>query len=149
MRHAQNLVSTKLILLSGSWAYMWYLLLLLTCTRLIYLQNDKAFLAKKKEEEKALKELKAKAQKGSIGGTGLKKSGKKWGCYILPPNITKLFLPMARFGVLSSNSLKVFVHFWDVSMVWLNELGYGALAPYQYIMTCIVVPLPINNSYWR
>ncbi|TMW83256.1 hypothetical protein EJD97_002334 [Solanum chilense] len=42
-----------------------------------YDENDKAFLAKKKEEEKALKELKAKAQKGSIGGTGLKKSGKK------------------------------------------------------------------------
>lgn len=81
------------------------MLLSLTCTCLIYLQNDKAFLAKKKEEEKvthsssacslwdtpiilipltlyfvilqALKELKAKAAKGSIGGTGLKKSGKK------------------------------------------------------------------------
>ncbi|KAK4359473.1 hypothetical protein RND71_021702 [Anisodus tanguticus] len=42
-------------------------------TELILSLNDKAFLAKKKEEEK----LKAKAQKGSIGGAGLKKSGKK------------------------------------------------------------------------
>ncbi|KAI5650532.1 hypothetical protein M9H77_36537 [Catharanthus roseus] len=42
-----------------------------------YDEVDKAFLQKKKEEEKALKDLKAKAQKGSIGGTGLKKSGKK------------------------------------------------------------------------
>ncbi|CAI9767193.1 unnamed protein product [Fraxinus pennsylvanica] len=39
--------------------------------------DDKAFLQKKKEEEKALKELKAKAQKGALGGAGLKKSGKK------------------------------------------------------------------------
>ncbi|CAI0423004.1 unnamed protein product [Linum tenue] len=38
---------------------------------------DKAFLQKKKEEEKALKDLKAKAQKGAVGGAGLKKSGKK------------------------------------------------------------------------
>lgn len=41
-----------------------------------YDENDKEFLAKKKEEEKALKELKAKAAKGAIGGAGLKKSGK-------------------------------------------------------------------------
>ncbi|OMO54096.1 Translation machinery associated TMA7 [Corchorus capsularis] len=41
-------------------------------------ENDKALLQKKKEEEKALKELRAKAQqKGSFGGAGLKKSGKK------------------------------------------------------------------------
>ncbi|EAZ21817.1 hypothetical protein OsJ_05458 [Oryza sativa Japonica Group] len=33
---------------------------------------------KKKEEEKALKELRAKAaQKGALGGPGFKKSGKK------------------------------------------------------------------------
>ncbi|KAE9616156.1 putative translation machinery associated TMA7 [Lupinus albus] len=39
---------------------------------------DIANIQKKKEEEKALKELKAKAsQKGSFGGSGLKKSGKK------------------------------------------------------------------------
>ncbi|KAL9232072.1 hypothetical protein vseg_007218 [Gypsophila vaccaria] len=39
---------------------------------------DKANLQKKKDEEKALKELRAKAsQKGTFGGTGLKKSGKK------------------------------------------------------------------------
>ncbi|KAL3642229.1 hypothetical protein CASFOL_013044 [Castilleja foliolosa] len=39
---------------------------------------DMANIQKKKEEEKALKELKAKAQqKGSFGGSGLKKSGKK------------------------------------------------------------------------
>ncbi|KAK3410955.1 hypothetical protein EUGRSUZ_J02983 [Eucalyptus grandis] len=43
-----------------------------------YDENDLAYLQKKKEEEKALKELKAKAtQKGSLGGSGLKKSGKK------------------------------------------------------------------------
>ena len=43
-----------------------------------YDENDKANIQKKKEEEKALKELRAKAQqKGSFGGTGLKKSGKK------------------------------------------------------------------------
>ncbi|KAJ0586536.1 putative translation machinery associated TMA7 [Helianthus annuus] len=38
---------------------------------------DKANIQKKKDEEKALKELRAKAQKGALGGTGLKKSGKK------------------------------------------------------------------------
>lgn len=39
---------------------------------------DLANIQKKKEEEKALKELRAKAaQKGSFGGSGLKKSGKK------------------------------------------------------------------------
>ncbi|KAK9666170.1 hypothetical protein RND81_14G166200 [Saponaria officinalis] len=39
---------------------------------------DKANLQKKKDEEKALKELRAKAsQKGAFGGAGLKKSGKK------------------------------------------------------------------------
>ncbi|KAK3028329.1 hypothetical protein RJ639_037791 [Escallonia herrerae] len=46
----------------------------------IYLlvQDDLAKIQKKKEEEKALKELRAKAQqKGSFGGSGLKKSGKK------------------------------------------------------------------------
>ncbi|KAJ0989493.1 hypothetical protein J5N97_007849 [Dioscorea zingiberensis] len=43
-----------------------------------YDENDKANLQKKKDEEKALKELRAKAsQKGAFGGTGLKKSGKK------------------------------------------------------------------------
>lgn len=43
------------------------------------MQDDLAKLQKKKEEEKALKELKAKAaQKGAFGGSGLKKSGKKW-----------------------------------------------------------------------
>lgn len=42
------------------------------------IQDDKAALQKKKEEEKALKELRAKAQqKGQFGGSGLKKSGKK------------------------------------------------------------------------
>ncbi|XP_057968277.1 uncharacterized protein LOC131157869 [Malania oleifera] len=41
-------------------------------------EMDKANLQKKKEEEKALKELRAKAQqKGAFGGSGLKKSGKK------------------------------------------------------------------------
>lgn len=45
---------------------------------LVWLQADLAHIQKKKDEEKALKELKAKAaQKGSFGGTGLKKSGKK------------------------------------------------------------------------
>ncbi|CAN6215864.1 unnamed protein product, partial [Urochloa humidicola] len=42
-----------------------------------YDESDLAYLQKKKDEEKALKELKAKAQKGAIGGSGLKKSGKK------------------------------------------------------------------------
>jgi len=42
-----------------------------------YDESDLAYLQKKKEEEKALKDLKAKAQKGAIGGSGLKKSGKK------------------------------------------------------------------------
>ncbi|RZC00684.1 hypothetical protein D0Y65_016499, partial [Glycine soja] len=43
-----------------------------------YDEIDVANIQKKKEEEKALKELKAKAQqKGSFGGSGLKKSGKK------------------------------------------------------------------------
>ncbi|CAM8958950.1 hypothetical protein QQ045_025128 [Rhodiola kirilowii] len=43
-----------------------------------YDENDLANLQKKKEEEKALRELRAKAQqKGSFGGAGLKKSGKK------------------------------------------------------------------------
>ncbi|CAO2815383.1 unnamed protein product [Amaranthus hypochondriacus] len=41
-------------------------------------EDDKAMLQRKKEEEKALKELRAKAQqKGQFGGSGLKKSGKK------------------------------------------------------------------------
>lgn len=45
---------------------------------LCFLQADLAHIQKKKDEEKALKELKSKAaQKGSFGGTGLKKSGKK------------------------------------------------------------------------
>ncbi|CAN6449745.1 unnamed protein product [Victoria cruziana] len=43
-----------------------------------YDETDLANLQKKKDEEKALKDLKAKAsQKGTFGGTGLKKSGKK------------------------------------------------------------------------
>ncbi|KAF5739140.1 hypothetical protein HS088_TW12G00340 [Tripterygium wilfordii] len=43
-----------------------------------YDEIDIANIQKKKEEEKALKELKAKAQqKGAFGGSGLKKSGKK------------------------------------------------------------------------
>ncbi|KAJ9692382.1 hypothetical protein PVL29_011438 [Vitis rotundifolia] len=43
-----------------------------------YDEDDLAKIQKKKEEEKALKELKAKAaQKGAFGGSGLKKSGKK------------------------------------------------------------------------
>lgn len=42
-----------------------------------YDEADLEFLKKKKEEEKALKDLKAKAASGSIGGAGLKKSGKK------------------------------------------------------------------------
>ncbi|XP_073101251.1 uncharacterized protein [Elaeis guineensis] len=42
------------------------------------LKTDHANIQKKKEEEKALKELRAKAsQKGTFGGAGLKKSGKK------------------------------------------------------------------------
>nr|ADK13064.1 conserved hypothetical protein 7 [Hevea brasiliensis] len=43
-----------------------------------YDEIDKVNIQKKKDEEKALKELRAKAaQKGSFGGSGLKKSGKK------------------------------------------------------------------------
>ncbi|KAL0904553.1 hypothetical protein M5K25_026678 [Dendrobium thyrsiflorum] len=44
-----------------------------------YDEDDLAHIQKKKDEEKALKELKAKAsQKGTFGGSGLKKSsGKK------------------------------------------------------------------------
>ncbi|PIN06439.1 hypothetical protein CDL12_21008 [Handroanthus impetiginosus] len=43
-----------------------------------YDEIDKANIQKKKDEEKMLKELKAKAQqKGAFGGSGLKKSGKK------------------------------------------------------------------------
>ncbi|KAM0933912.1 putative translation machinery associated TMA7 [Dioscorea sansibarensis] len=43
-----------------------------------YDEADIANLQKKKDEEKALKELRAKAQKGALGGAGLKKSsGKK------------------------------------------------------------------------
>ncbi|MQM17321.1 hypothetical protein Taro_050292 [Colocasia esculenta] len=43
-----------------------------------YDETDMSNIQKKKEEEKALKELRAKAaQKGSFGGSGLKKSGKK------------------------------------------------------------------------
>ncbi|EEF46482.1 Coiled-coil domain-containing protein, putative [Ricinus communis] len=43
-----------------------------------YDETDLANIQKKKDEEKALKELKAKAaQKGALGGSGLKKSGKK------------------------------------------------------------------------
>lgn len=45
---------------------------------LFWLQADLAHIQKRKDEEKALKELKTKAsQKGSFGGAGLKKSGKK------------------------------------------------------------------------
>ncbi|CAF2101139.1 unnamed protein product [Brassica napus] len=43
-----------------------------------YDEHDKELMQKKKDEEKALKELRSKAsQKGSFGGAGLKKSGKK------------------------------------------------------------------------
>ncbi|CAF1934095.1 BnaC05g37320D [Brassica napus] len=43
-----------------------------------YDEHDKELIQKKKDEEKALKELRSKAsQKGSFGGAGLKKSGKK------------------------------------------------------------------------
>ena len=43
-----------------------------------YDEVDLANIQKKKEEEKALRELRAKAQqKGTFGGSGLKKSGKK------------------------------------------------------------------------
>ncbi|PKU71954.1 hypothetical protein MA16_Dca024312 [Dendrobium catenatum] len=43
-----------------------------------YDEDDLAHLQKKKDEEKALKDLKAKAsQKGTFGGAGLKKSGGK------------------------------------------------------------------------
>ncbi|OAY71261.1 hypothetical protein ACMD2_10271 [Ananas comosus] len=46
--------------------------------RLCAIRTDLANIQKKKDEEKALKELRAKAsQKGSFGGAGLKKSGKK------------------------------------------------------------------------
>ncbi|KAL3681482.1 hypothetical protein R1sor_024438 [Riccia sorocarpa] len=41
-----------------------------------YDEADLAFMQKKKDEEKALKDLKTKAAgKGAFGGTGLKKSG--------------------------------------------------------------------------
>ena len=41
-------------------------------------ENDLAFKQKKKEDEKAMKEAKAKAtQKGPLVGGGIKKSGKK------------------------------------------------------------------------
>lgn len=43
-----------------------------------YDEHDLANIQKKKDEEKALREMRAKAsQKGTFGGTGLKKSGKK------------------------------------------------------------------------
>ncbi|XP_022924253.1 translation machinery-associated protein 7-like [Cucurbita moschata] len=43
-----------------------------------YDEVDMANIQKKKDEEKALRELRAKAQqKGAFGGAGLKKSGKK------------------------------------------------------------------------
>ncbi|CAA0382594.1 unnamed protein product [Arabidopsis thaliana] len=43
-----------------------------------YDEHDMELMQKKKDEEKALKELRAKtSQKGSFGGSGLKKSGKK------------------------------------------------------------------------
>ncbi|XP_077225077.1 uncharacterized protein LOC143858310 [Tasmannia lanceolata] len=43
-----------------------------------YDETDLANIQKKKDEEKALKEMRGKAaQKGSFGGAGLKKSGKK------------------------------------------------------------------------
>ncbi|KAL6568144.1 hypothetical protein OROHE_003828 [Orobanche hederae] len=43
-----------------------------------YDEVDIAHMQKKKDDEKACKELKAKAaQKGALGGAGLKKSGKK------------------------------------------------------------------------
>ncbi|KAL6888698.1 hypothetical protein ACP4OV_009724 [Aristida adscensionis] len=44
----------------------------------VYDETDLENLKKKKDDEKALKELRAKAaQKGPLGGAGLKKSGKK------------------------------------------------------------------------
>ncbi|KAG9457001.1 hypothetical protein H6P81_001509 [Aristolochia fimbriata] len=43
-----------------------------------YDENDLQNIQKKKDEEKLLKEMRAKAsQKGAFGGAGLKKSGKK------------------------------------------------------------------------
>ncbi|KAJ7564052.1 hypothetical protein O6H91_03G134800 [Diphasiastrum complanatum] len=43
-----------------------------------YDEDDKAHIAKKKEEEKAMKELKTKASgKGPLTSGGIKKSGKK------------------------------------------------------------------------
>jgi len=39
--------------------------------------DDKARLQKQKDEQKAIKELAAKAAKGPLGGGGIKKSGKK------------------------------------------------------------------------
>ncbi|KAH0877547.1 hypothetical protein HID58_064941 [Brassica napus] len=69
-----------LFTLSGS---CFDLYILFTCSNFLnvdsgLLQHDMANIQKKKEEEKALKELRAKAsQKGSFGGSGLKKSGKK------------------------------------------------------------------------
>lgn len=54
------------------------LIALLTVWGFLCQQTDLANQKKKKEEEKALKELKAKAaQKGPLGGSGIKKSGKK------------------------------------------------------------------------
>uniref|UniRef100_A0A3Q1GS60 Translation machinery associated 7 homolog n=1 Tax=Acanthochromis polyacanthus TaxID=80966 RepID=A0A3Q1GS60_9TELE len=41
-------------------------------------EDDKAFKQKQKEEQKALEAMKAKASgKGPLGGSGIKKSGKK------------------------------------------------------------------------
>lgn len=59
---------------------VWYISIVITISNTYpSVQDDLAKLQKKKEEEKALKELKAKAaQKGAFGGSGLKKSGKKW-----------------------------------------------------------------------
>ncbi|XP_060926371.1 translation machinery-associated protein 7 [Limanda limanda] len=39
--------------------------------------DDVAYKQKQKEDQKALDALKVKAAKGSLGGSGIKKSGKK------------------------------------------------------------------------
>ncbi|KAL4559977.1 hypothetical protein LXL04_032125 [Taraxacum kok-saghyz] len=49
-----------------------------------YDEVDKANIQKKKDEEKALKELRAKAQKGALGGTGVV-YGPCWGLLNLFP----------------------------------------------------------------
>ena len=73
-----------------------------------YDEVDMANIQKKKEEEKALKELKAKAQqKGSFGGSGLKKSGKKWGLSAMILNISILPSLSSVITIIMSTSLIV------------------------------------------